>query len=63
MSSTLWEKVLIIVRVWGRFFEVLPKTSNEASFFSLKNSRDAGSSKGWIAFFFVNFLASGTRRE
>lgn len=33
----------------------------DASFFSEKNSRDAASSKGWTAFFFVNFLASGIR--
>jgi hypothetical protein len=44
---------------FGRFFEEEPKISMEASFFSLKNSRDAASSKGWIAFFFVNFFARG----
>ena len=35
--------------------------SSEASFFSEKNSRDAASSNGWIAFFLVNFLARGIR--
>lgn len=35
----------------------------EASFFSEKNSREEASSKGWMGFFFVNFLASGCRRE
>jgi hypothetical protein len=40
-----------------------PKTSSEASFFSLKNSSDAASSNGWISFFFVNFCASGRRSE
>jgi hypothetical protein len=45
----------------GRFLDVEPKTRSEASFFSLKNSRDDGSSKGWISFFLVNFLASGIR--
>jgi hypothetical protein len=37
----------------------LPKTSNEASFFSEKNSREEGSSKGWMSFFLVNFLDRG----
>jgi hypothetical protein len=40
-----------------------PKTSSEASFFSLKNSREAASSKGWISFFLVNFWARGRRSE
>lgn len=39
--------------------EELPKTSREASFFSEKNSSEVASSKGWMAFFLVNFLASG----
>lgn len=50
-----------MVRVCGRFLELLPKTMREASFFSEKNSSEAGSSKGWMAFFLVNFLARGTR--
>jgi hypothetical protein len=47
--------------VWGRFLDDEPNTRIEASFFSLKNSSDEASSKGWISFFFVNFLASGIR--
>lgn len=47
--------------VCGRFLLEEPKTRIEASFFSEKNSREAESSKGWTAFFFVNFLASGMR--
>jgi hypothetical protein len=46
---------------WGRFLDVEPNTRIEASFFSLKNSSDDASSKGWILFFLVNFFASGTR--
>lgn len=40
---------------------MLPKTRKEASFLSEKNSRLVASSKGWMGFFFVNFLASGWR--
>jgi len=45
----------------GRFLEEEPKTRMEASFFSEKNSSEEASSKGWISFFLVNFLASGMR--
>lgn len=51
----------ISVIAWGRFLLVLPKTRIEASFFSEKNSREVASSNGWMAFFFVNFLARGMR--
>lgn len=37
--------------------------SSEASFFSEKNSRDEGSSKGWMPFFFVNLIDRGRLRE
>jgi hypothetical protein len=63
MSSTRWPKVRTRVRQWGRFLEELPNTIREASFFSEKNSSELASSKGWMAFFFVNFLASGWRSE
>lgn len=63
MSRTRWPKVRTRVRQWGRFLEELPKTSREASFFSEKNSSEVASSKGWMAFFLVNFLASGCRSE
>ena len=35
----------------------------EASFFCEKNSREVASSKGWMAFFLVNFTAFGFLRE
>jgi hypothetical protein len=63
MSRTRWPKVRTRVRQWGRFLEELPNTIREASFFSEKNSSELASSKGWIAFFLVNFLASGCRSE
>lgn len=50
-----------MVRQWGLFFEELPKTRKEASFFSEKNSSEEASSKGWMGFFLVNFLAKGWR--
>jgi len=62
MSRTLWPKVRVRVRACGRFLLLEPKTRMEASFFSEKNSSEEASSKGWMGFFFVNFLASGWRR-
>lgn len=50
-----------MVRQWGRFLDEEPNTRKEASFFSEKNSSDEASSKGWMGFFFVNFLARGWR--
>lgn len=61
MSRILPPNVRAKVRQWGRFLELLPKTRKDASFFSEKNSSDEASSKGWMAFFLVNFLASGWR--
>jgi len=61
MSRILAPKVRTNVRLWGRFLLLLPKTSRAVSFLRLKYSSELGSSKGWIGFFLVNFLASGMR--
>lgn len=61
ISRTLYPNVLVNVRECGLFFDEEPKTRIEASFFSEKNSREVASSKGWMGFFFVNFLARGMR--
>jgi hypothetical protein len=61
MSRTLCANVRTRVIACGRFLDDEPNTRIEASFFSLKNSSEEASSKGWISFFLVNFLASGIR--
>jgi hypothetical protein len=63
MSSTLWSKQRTAVRQCGRFLEWWPKSSREQSFFCEKNSRDAGSSKGWTVFFLLNLIVNGDLRE
>jgi hypothetical protein len=56
MSSTLPSNILVKIRSFGLFFEWIPVTKSEASFFPAKNSRELASSNGWIAFFLEKLM-------
>jgi hypothetical protein len=62
MSNTWWSNVRTTVKFCGRFLECVPRTCNEASFFSEKNSNGAASSKGKIVFFLLNLIVKGFLR-
>jgi hypothetical protein len=51
------------VRLFGLFLLLEDKTSTDASFFSLKNSKLVVSSNGKIGFFFVKRLMYGFFKE